>query len=246
MKSAAAAILMCLGLASAPALAQTVTDCRPHDPVQEAADSDLIDKAVPLMQAHDLDGLAALRPGIDAALGRAPDIATIPEMCGNTVVIYSSDTRTFLIARAQIARDPRFKGLSIQLRPDLPYARLGFVAGWIAYEQGDFEAAAKGYEKGLKNDPADPNLASEYSNALSRAGRPADALTFTEAYIAANPGLAPDQIAQMLRRKGYALTELERYDDALAAYDESLRFDPASPVAASEIAYINRKKTLRN
>ncbi len=248
MKSAVATAVLCLGLAAMPALAETadVTDCRPHDAAQEAADMVLIDKAVPLMQTHDLAGLTALRPEIDAALSRAPDVAPAPEMCGTTIFLYSGDTRVFLIWSTQIARDSRLRGMNIQLRPELPYARLGFVAGWIDYDAGNVEAAVRNYEKGLRNDPRDANLASEYSNALSRTGRAGFALTFIDGFMAANPGLPPEEAALLLRRRGYALTELARYDDALAAYEESQRVDPAAPVPATEIDYINRKKTLRN
>ncbi|HVZ29057.1 MAG TPA: tetratricopeptide repeat protein [Asticcacaulis sp.] len=248
MRAAIGAVIMGLSLTTVPALAGgfTVTDCRPHDPAQEAADAALIDQAVPLMQAHDQAALAALRPEVDAALSHAPDVATLPEQCGNTIVIYSGDTRVFFAARDRIGRDPRFAGANIQLRAAMPYATLGFIAGWIAYEQGDLDGAARAYGKGLLNEPADPNLASEYGNVLARQGQFADALTFLDGFLAANPGLDPIPAAQLQRRRGYALAELQRYDEALAAYNESLRLDPTNPAAASEIDYINRKKTLRN
>lgn len=243
------AMIMGLALAAGSAMAApgiAVTDCQPHDPTQEAADAALIDQAVPLMQAHDLAALTALSPAIATALGHAPDTAALPERCGNTIVIHSGDTEAFFALREQIGRDPRFAGTNIQLRPALPYATLGFVAGWIAYEQGDLDGAVKAYEKGLRNDPGNANLASEYSNALARAGRLSDALTFTDGFLAANPGIDPGLTAQLLRRRGYVLAELQRYDDALAAYGDSQRLDPTNASAASEIAYINRKKALRN
>jgi tetratricopeptide (TPR) repeat protein len=249
MRTAVGAMIMGLALTAASAMAGpglSVTDCQPHDPAREAADAALIDQAVPLMQAHDLAALTALSPMIAAALDHAPDVATLPEQCGNTIVIRSGDTEAFLSLRERIGGDPRFAGANIQLRPALPYATLGYIAGWIAYEQGDLDGAVKAYEKGLRNDPANASLASEYSNALAHAGRLPDALTYTDGFLAANPGLDPATAAQLLRRRGYILTELQRYDDALAAYSESQRLDPANASAASEIAYINRKKALRN
>lgn len=246
MKSAMAAVGLCLGLAAMPAFAQNITDCQPHDPVQEAADAALIDRAVPLMQARDHAGLAAIRPEVDAALAHAPDLPSLPEQCGNTIVVYSGDPRAIAAVRDRIGSDPRFAGVGIQLRAGLPYATLGFVAGWIAYEQGDLDGASKAYQKGLLNDPGNANLASEYSYTLARLGRAAEALTFIDAFLAGHPGIDSAMTAQLLRRRGYALTELDRYDDALAAYGDSLRLEPANTVATSEIAYINRKKALQN
>lgn len=249
MKSVVAAVALGFSLAAAPVWAGTgngVTDCRAHDPAQEAADTDLIAKAVPLMQAHDLSALTTLRPEVEAALGHAPDQANQPEMCGNTIVIRSADTETFLAQREQISRDPRFAGVAFQMRADMPYATLGYISGWIAYEQGDIDAAVKAYQKGLLNDPASADLALEYSNALARGDREADAAAFLDSFLAANPDLDPQVIAHLQRRRGHALAELQRFDDALAACEVSLRLDPGNSATAAEIAEINRKKALRN
>jgi cytochrome c-type biogenesis protein CcmH/NrfG len=46
-----------------------------------------------------------------------------------------------------------------------------------------------------------------------------------------------------LRKKGYALTELGRLDDAEVAYRDSLRSQPGNPVAENELAYIAHLKS---
>lgn len=249
-----AAVAMGSGLVVTPAFAgaadivtaNTVTDCQPHDAAQEAADSALIATVVPLMQVHDLTALTALRPTVEAALSHAPDRPSLPEVCGNTIVIYSSDTETFLARRARLGSDPRFAGAVFQMRQALPYATLGYISGWIAYEQGDTDAAITAYRKGLANDPASADLALEYSNALAHGDKAADVVAFLDDFLAANPDLDPLVTARLQRRRGYALADLQRFDDALAACEVSLRLDPANPATAAEIVEINRKKALRN
>lgn len=48
--------------------------------------------------------------------------------------------------------------------------------------------------------------------------------------------------AVALRGQGYALTELQRWDDAVKAYQKSMKFEPDSDVARNELQYIEEHR----
>jgi tetratricopeptide (TPR) repeat protein len=52
------------------------------------------------------------------------------------------------------------------------------------------------------------------------------------------PELGGPEKARLLRGRGYALTELNRLEEAQAAYQESLKLDPDSELAKHELTYI--------
>jgi tetratricopeptide (TPR) repeat protein len=84
-----------------------------------------------------------------------------------------------------------------------------------------------------------PLLASERALSLARLGRLPDALA------AYDEGLKLAAIddkgkARMHRGRGYVLTEMERLDEAEAAYRESLKFEPDNKIAKGELDYILR------
>jgi tetratricopeptide (TPR) repeat protein len=48
--------------------------------------------------------------------------------------------------------------------------------------------------------------------------------------------------AVALRGQGYALTELQRWDDAVKAYQKSIKFEPDSEIARNELQYIEQHR----
>lgn len=48
--------------------------------------------------------------------------------------------------------------------------------------------------------------------------------------------------AVALRGQGYAYTELQRWDDAVKAYQRSLKYDPGSDLAKNELQYIEQHR----
>jgi Flp pilus assembly protein TadD len=57
-----------------------------------------------------------------------------------------------------------------------------------------------------------------------------------------NPFLDPRDHARILRTKGYALGELNRFDEAEAAYQESLKYEPNHAGALNELKYLAQRK----
>jgi tetratricopeptide (TPR) repeat protein len=87
-------------------------------------------------------------------------------------------------------------------------------------------------------------LVSETATAMQQVGRNAESLALVDAALADFGLLAMEDMEKALlqRRRGYALVEMGRYDEALTAYRTSLTLDPTNRLAANEIAYIEERK----
>lgn len=219
-----------------------VVPCRDHDEAREKADHDLALKALQFLQEHDVASVDAMMPDLRAALDRAPDVAPKPERCGATLDVYSDNLADLLTASAIIARSPGLKGLSAGLRGAPPYGSLAFVIGWVEYEHKDFAAALRDYGRGRLNAPDDAALVTEYISTLNQLGRAQEALDSDDAFVAAHPALNDHDRAVLLRKRGYALVDLDRLDDAEAAYDQSLRLEPGDSQALADLEYIKRQR----
>jgi tetratricopeptide (TPR) repeat protein len=235
-------------LLAAPALAEEaaaplpdirIVDCRTHDAAREKADQALAMSALDLIQAHDMDKLNALLPDLETALGHAPDAPSYPEHCGDSLILYSDEMSDFLTLSAMVAGHEKAFGASkVEQRAALPYPLLAFVVGWIYFENGDFQSAHDAYAKGLENDPDYGSLILEDTLALAALHRSPEALAQLDAYLARNPDLPDEMRANALRKRGYVLIELERWDEAETTYKDSLKLDPDNETARGELEYI--------
>ncbi len=216
-----------------------IVDCQPHDEAREAADAKLTQTAWDLVNKHEIAALGGMLPQLEAAAAHAPDKPSLPEKCDGKLIVYS-DNMMDLILAGGVARKAAGVSTVVQ-HPLLPYARLDFVIGWTYFELNRRDGAADWYHKGLLNNPRDPLLASEYAGALAQAGRSADALAYVDTYMAENDDMRAPVRAAMLRRRGFALGELGRHQEAIAAYQDSLKDDPASEVAKKEIQWNQSK-----
>lgn len=219
-----------------------VVPCRTHDADQEEADRKLVLKALNIMQKHDLHAVEKMMPDLRAAFNHAPDVPSAPELCGDSIIHYSDDMTSFLVLSGAISSGAIPGAASATQRQELPYGLLGFVVGWVEFEHKDYAAALTDYAKGLKNEPRLHSLVSEYVLTLSMMGRSEDALKAIDAFLADNPGLDDHDRANMLRKRGYALVELKRWDEAEAAYRESLKIQPGNKIAEGELDYIKSQR----
>ncbi len=239
-------------LMASPALAEDTTprlpdvqivDCRTHDAAQEKADQALAMSALDLIQAHDMDKLNALLPDLKAALGHAPDIVSHPEHCGDSIIVYSDELSDVLTISAMIqGHEKEFGASKVEQHDALPYPLLAFVTGWTYFEKEDFQSAHDAYAKGLLNDPNYDSLIMEDTLALAALHRSSEALGQLDAYIARNPDLPDEMKANALRKRGYVLVELERWDEAEAAYKASLKLAPDDETAQGELEYITANR----
>ncbi|ESQ90035.1 hypothetical protein ABAC460_09720 [Asticcacaulis sp. AC460] len=219
-----------------------VVDCRTHDEAQEKKDTELTLKALEAMNAGGVDRAWRLLPELEAALARAPDVPSLPERCGDTIHIYDDDMMLLLAMTAYVTSTPELKNVSVVQHEALPYGSLGFIVGWLYYEKKDFGAAHRAYAKGRLNNPDDYVLVAEDSLALAHMHRSREALDLLDAFIAGHPDLEDDELAALQRKRGYTLIELDRNDEAEAAYKESLRLEPDNSTAKAELDYITQQR----
>ncbi len=248
-----AAMVLALGLAGGGVRADpvgdafaaahmTVVPCRAHNDAQEKADHDLALKALQLLEADDVAGAEAMMPDLRAAQGRSPDVAPSPELCGTTLNVFSDSVADLVMASAVVAKDTSLAGVGVALKGEMPYGTISFVIGWLEYEHKDFEAALADYSRGRLNAPDDVTLASEYASTLSALGRAQEAYDAASQFLAGHPALDDKDRAVMLRREGYSLIDLNRLDDAQAAYEASLKLDPDNSVALGDLDYIKQQR----
>ena len=220
-----------------------IVECRTHDAAQEKADQALAMSALDLMQAHDIDKLNALLPDLKTALGHAPDVLSHPEHCGDSIIVYSDELSDVLTISAMIqGHEKEFSASKVEQHEALPYPLLAFVVGWIEFENEDFQSAHDAYAKGLLNDPNYHSLIMEDTLTLAALHRSPEALGQLDAYVARNTDLPDAQMANALRKRGYVLVELERWDEAEAAYKDSLKLEPEDETATSELEYIAQNR----
>jgi tetratricopeptide (TPR) repeat protein len=130
----------------------------------------------------------------------------------------------------------------VEQREALPYPLLAFVVGWIDYENKDYAAAHDTYLKGLRNDPDYHAIIMEDTLTLADLGRSPEALTQLDAYLARNDDLPDELMAGALRKRGYVLVELKRWDEAEAAYRQSMKLDPKDDTSPGELEYIAQNR----
>lgn len=218
-----------------------IVDCQPHDEAREHADAALTQTAWSLLNKHDLDTLRPMQPQLEAAAAHAPDKPSLPEKCGDKLIVRSANMMDVILAAGALQKQTGGH-VTVEARDPLPYARLDFIIGWLDFDKGQPAAALDWYAKGLLNDPHDVMLASEYANTLSQQHRSAEALVFVDKFLDENDDLKGAPRALMLRRRGFALADLGRHDEAIAADQESLKYDPNSDVAKKEIEWNQAQK----
>jgi tetratricopeptide (TPR) repeat protein len=119
------------------------------------------------------------------------------------------------------------------------YPRAFYYLGYLEIEAHNCLGALRYLDQGLLFEPGCARLKCEKAQALIRAGRPADALQVYEEVLASRgESLSPSDRALALRGRGYVLIDLDRLDEAEAAFQESLRLDPDSKIARDELAYL--------
>ncbi len=118
-----------------------------------------------------------------------------------------------------------------------PYAVAGFYLGSYLNAAGRYDLALAALEQGLEAAPASPMLITERNVALFGLKRWDAALAGAKRGLdVAN--LAPSDRARLLRNLGFALTELQRLDEAQQAYEASLQLEPGNALAQNELRYI--------
>jgi tetratricopeptide (TPR) repeat protein len=233
-----AAGLAALALALAgPAAADAAKPPAPQvQTARETADEATVRAAEEAFQQRGFEGLAEHQGKLLDVLAHAPDAFPAMERRGDTVILRPFRTERALILSLMSAEmNPGLKTVAVYDT----YPMAAFLVGSLNVQLQRPEAAIAALDKGLALQPAEPVLITEKGAALILMKRPADALALYEPWLAQDDDDADDaDRARMLRAKGFALVELNRLDEAEAAYRASLQLEPGHDLANRELAYI--------
>ncbi|WP_342531611.1 tetratricopeptide repeat protein [Citromicrobium bathyomarinum] len=190
------------------------------------------------------DALGARRAG---DVGKAQDIISsavtaFEDSFEDGVDVYCASSPTATITYMALAASQKHKAIAVTDS----YCDARFLLAYQLAEEGTYAAAAQAIERVLVNDPMNSHYLNELGFARSHAGDLAGGL---EAYRSAQgcAGLAdesdqPHWTALALRGQGWVLIEQGKWDEAEAAFHESLEFEPDSEVAQSELNYIAQNR----
>ena len=203
-------------------------------------DQALLRQTVADVQAGGILALKSHVPALEQALDGAQLVWYGKD---NTIVLTDGLAET-IAATAALANDKTHKTQHVDAM-ESPYQTMSLFLGSYYDEIGRPQDALRVLDKGLALSALPgvnlgahrPYLVCERGAALNGLKRWNDALANYDDGLKA--GNAPALVrAIMYRGRGFDLTELNRLDEAKAAYEESLKLDPGNSVALHELAYI--------
>jgi hypothetical protein len=228
---------------AAPVLAQE--PAKPPSPALPwAGDMAMFQAAQPDLHAGGIKALAPHVADFEAALVHGkpffPDGATID---GHRYVMADGPTENLLVTLSAAAK--KADGVTTVSAVLNPYPLIGFELGSYYNEIGKPEDAIRVIDETLSLSPSPDGavgarvgeLMNEKGVALSALKRNSEALDIFEQALASHV-LTAHERALLDRGRGYTLTELNRLDDAEAAFRDSLQYEPANKRAEAELGYI--------
>ncbi|ESQ77847.1 lipopolysaccharide assembly protein LapB [Asticcacaulis sp. YBE204] len=220
-----------------------VSPCQTHDKDAEAKAQGLADKFRTALRSGDRAAILGMVTEMEAVMAAAPAPYYI-ERCENGINIYTSNMTAAILVGAMAAGDKDSKANNnLNLHGQTAYATLAFGLGWAYADRRDYDRCITVLEDGLKRDPFDELMIAEELYCMGQDRRNEETVAKADGYLNNFMlGLSDLGKAAILRRKGYALIELARWDEAEKAYKDSLKLDPKSQIAKSELEVIKAQK----
>jgi len=157
----------------------------------------------------------------EAHLGRVPISGVSPEQR--------------LAAVAWAARDDRARREGVEFVP-AKVAGVFFVAGFCAFERGDFGAGEQWLRRAVRLSPGHAGFRAELAQTLIREKKLDEADAEVDAALEFTD--SPCELGLLWRKRGYILFDRGRLADSFNAYARSLDFDPGSELAKKEMETI--------
>lgn len=212
---------------------------------QEAKDRKVVEKA---LRATSFAELEPMVPDLQKVIANAPAHWPVVDRQPGVTTIRVNDAATslaVLVAVAAAADGQPAKAQNKAVAAFNTYGTAAFLLGTLAVEHRQPEEALVWLDRGLAFQPDNLLLVTEKGSALILRHRFAEALAFYDALPPMDllDTLAnPDGEARVQRSRGFCLTELNRLDEAEAAYLKSLELEPDHGGAKAELAYIRKLK----
>jgi tetratricopeptide (TPR) repeat protein len=251
LKAALAAVLLLSTATPAVVLAQTTpppiltpAQQKAADK-QEAKDRKVVERA---LRVTSLAQLEPMVPELQKVVANAPARWPMIDHQPGLTTIRLNDTSAAMVVMLAVAASAKGQAGSEAGKAVVvtnTYGTAAFLLGSLAVEKRQPEEALLWLERGLAFQPDNQLLVTEKGSAMILQHRFAEAIAFYDAQppIDLLAGLAnPDAEARILRSRGFCLTELNRLDEAEAAYVKSLELEPDHGGAKAELDYIRKLK----
>ncbi|MDB5431413.1 MAG: hypothetical protein JWP35_2529 [Caulobacter sp.] len=217
--------------AMVPAAASDLPACEPADPARVAADQAKVDE---IMAAFGNGGFPVLKsrlPDLKAIVSHAPKVMHRVELCDGRVIVHADSMEDYLvIAAAYPGRDTEWR--------TTPYPMAMLLTGSTLVEYRKYPDAIKVLLRAVALTPDNGLLAGEAVGALGLGKRFDEAIALADKTLADYPDMPARYRARLLRGKGFALSDQRRFDEAEAAYGQSLELEPGNATALGELRYI--------
>lgn len=210
-------------------------------PAAEAEALAVHDAAMEAFQRRGFAGLNSHLPGLRRALERAPASYPVIEQAGDTWIVRSNDMADglMLAMMATVAAQGSSPDaqVNVSTQPNV-YPMIALLLGSAAVERHEYREAITWLDRGLAMQPLDRFVLTERIAALHGLRRWDEALSAADAALASGDLLIATHPASLHRKRGFSLVELNRLDEAQAAYEESLKTEPDNAAALGELEYI--------
>ncbi|MGD0866970.1 MAG: tetratricopeptide repeat protein [Rhizomicrobium sp.] len=241
----------CLTAYSACAQDATATPAPAADPQPWQKDQALMKTAWADIQSGGILAVAPHVPDLEQPLANAKQTIDSAASSSGTRYVLTDGPADTLMTLLLAATDKTGNGQHVVAVQD-PYPNISFYLGSYYNEIGKFDDAVRVLDEGLALagvqglgtgiGASQPILVSEKGAALAGLKRWPDALAAYDSALKID-GLDDAMRAHLLRGRGYALTELNRLDEAEQAYNDSLKYEPGNARAQSELQYISGLRT---
>ena len=217
--------------ASSPAAIPGLPACQPTDPARVAADQAKVDEIMTAFGKGGFPVLKARLPDLKAIVGHAPKTMHRVELCDGRIIIHADSMEDYLvIAAAYPGRDTEWR--------TTPYPMAMLLTGSTLVEYRKYPEAIKVLLQAVALTPDNGLLTGEAVGALALGKRFDEAIALADKTMADYPDMPARYRARLLRGKGFALSDQRRFDEAQAAYEQSLELEPGNPTALGELRYI--------
>jgi tetratricopeptide (TPR) repeat protein len=248
-----AAALGALAVSAQHAAAQRIdSEPKPHTQVtvvvaakpvseRQAADEAVVKAAGASVKAGGLLALREQLPALRKVLDGAPKKFPRVEQRGGEMIVRGEtpDEAMVLTVMASVTGAGASKSGSFTTRQEYDtYPEAALLLASYANETKQPAEAIRWLDRGLALQPDNAFLTAEKASALEFLHRPADALGLLDGWLKTNAMASNPLKALILRDRGFALVELQRLDEAEAAYRDSLKAEPTHLGAQHELTYI--------